>query len=84
MAVIEFVAGTGFYPIQVTVTDANGGSSSEVIVLAYQASGGATLPSGTGGLTSSSVGTGTSTSTGSSTGTGSSSGTGATGFGVKH
>jgi len=71
MATIEFVAGTGFYPVQVTVTDANGGTSSQVIVLAYQAPGGATLPPGTGGLSSSGVASGAGTGTGSSTGTGS-------------
>ncbi|MGI8741146.1 MAG: ferritin-like domain-containing protein [Bryobacteraceae bacterium] len=50
-AIIQFVSGSGFYPIQVSATDSGGRTSTQVILLAYQAPGGPTLPSGTPGLT---------------------------------
>ncbi len=51
MATIQFVNGTGFYPVQVSVTDSAGRTSMQVIILAYQAPGGPALASGTPGLT---------------------------------
>ncbi len=51
MATIQFVNGTGFYPVQVSVTDSGGRTSTQVIVLAYQAPGGPALATGTPGLT---------------------------------
>lgn len=50
-ATIQFVNGPGYYPIQVTVTDSSGKTSSQIIVLTYQPTGTTTLPAGTPGMT---------------------------------
>lgn len=62
-AIIQFVSGSGYYPIQVTITDSAGNKSSQILILTYQASGGATLPAGTPGLTTMNPPTTTTTTT---------------------
>lgn len=61
MAIIQFVAGPGYYPLQVTATDSTGKTSTQTILLAYQPSGMNVLPSGTPGITMVTTGSGSTT-----------------------